>query len=249
MDSHWGAAPAPDPLLPCGAWRARRAHRPHGSAATITPVGPVTEAEIRALVRAEIVSLGPNLAVDEFVVSESARIDLAVIAEDLWGYEFKSDLDTLTRLPRQMQAYGRVFDRCTLVVTDRHVKRARELLRPGWGLGVVRRGEDGTLRYRQVRAPRQIRSVEKAALAQLLRRVEILDALEARSLAVGHRSKPKHLLEERLADSVDLNELRRIVVSALTARQGWRDGRAPRGYGERSPRGGASSRFLARRLR
>jgi hypothetical protein len=50
-----------------------------------------------------------------------SRIDLAVVNGELHGFEFKSDKDTLARLPEQAESYGRVFDRVTLVVGESHL--------------------------------------------------------------------------------------------------------------------------------
>lgn len=62
------------------------------------------------------------------VVRGQARVDLAVIHRELCGYEIKSDVDTLLRLPRQIRFYDQVLDRMTLVVTRRHLHAARPLL-------------------------------------------------------------------------------------------------------------------------
>ncbi|QDZ14020.1 sce7726 family protein [Humibacter ginsenosidimutans] len=212
---------------------------------------PVTEEEIRHVVRSAVaphpLPVG-NLFVEEFVVSERGRIDLALIGDRLSGFELKSDLDTLHRLPRQMATYGEVFDFCTLVVTQRHLPKARELLLPGWGLAVVKYGTEG-LSYRQLRRPRPMKTVRKQALAQLLWRDEALHALDALDAAAGVRSKPRDVLWQRLCDVTELDQLRAIVTNALTARQGWRDVQAPHARVERSQPAGGSSRFLARRLR
>lgn len=212
----------------------------------------MTEAEIRNLVH-DVVSTGSgngaSRTVDEFVVSDLGRIDLAVIGDHLVGYEFKSDLDTLTRLPRQMDIYGQVFDYCTLVVTDKHMAKARQVLLPTWGLGLVRRADDGELHYRQVRLAKPMRSVRKLTLAQLLWRDEALRALDALGCADGYRSKTRDVLWVRLSEVCAMPELRTIVTDALTARQGWRDVQEPREGAEIPPPGGGSSRFLARRRR
>jgi len=41
------------------------------------------------------------------------RADIAVVNGVFHGYEIKSDLDTLYRLPRQAEAYSEVFDQMT----------------------------------------------------------------------------------------------------------------------------------------
>ena len=49
-----------------------------------------------------------------------SRIDLAVVNGELHGFELKRDRDTLARLPEQTETYGRVLDRVTLVIGERH---------------------------------------------------------------------------------------------------------------------------------
>lgn len=209
----------------------------------------MTERELRCVVKSTVAHAGaPALVVDEFVLSEQGRIDIALIGDHFLGYELKSDLDTLTRLPRQMEVYGQVFDFCTLVVTPRHLTRARELLKPGWGLALVTRDDD-SLRYRQVRRARKNKTVLKQSLAALLWRDEALRCLDALGAASGLRSRPRDELCEKLAAVCEIDQLREIVIEQLTARQGWRDVQAPHAHAAKSPRADVSSGFLARRLR
>lgn len=209
----------------------------------------VTEAEIRACVRArEADNSAEGRLIDEFVVGEQGRIDLVVIGASLRGYEIKSDLDSLYRLPRQMEVFEQVFDYCILVVTKRHLAAARAALAPGWGLAVVGRNDQGRLIYRDVRQARPSRRQNELALARLLWRDEALAALDALGHSKGLRSKPRDVLWAKLADVASLDELRTLVTSNLMARRGWRDDAVQRADDATSPRGGGSSRFLARRL-
>lgn len=189
------------------------------------------------------------LVLDEFMVGETGRIDMVHVDAALVGYELKGDLDSLYRLPRQMEVYSGVFSLCTLVVSPKHLSRARDILRPGWGLAVVSRAPDDRLEYRQVRRAREMRSVKARALVTLLWRDEMLRALDVLGAADGVRSKSRDWLEERLIARTDLDQLSQIVVDAITARQGWRDVRAQRGHDVRFQRASVSSGFLARRLR
>lgn len=210
----------------------------------------VTELEIRDLVRALIAPQprpSGSMVVDEFVLGERGRIDLACITDHFAGYELKSDLDSLGRLPRQMDVYGEVFDYCTLVVTQRHLARARELLQPSWGLALVKHDKNEHLQYRQIRRARVNRTVQKQALAELLWRDETLRVLDLLGAADGFRSKPKGVLWARLCEVTELADLRQFVTQAITARQGWRDVRAPHEDAGRSRLAGASSGFLDRR--
>ncbi|QHC67414.1 sce7726 family protein [Rathayibacter sp. VKM Ac-2759] len=213
-------------------------------------MAPVTELEIRSAVHEAVVRGGSlhELVIDEFVIGERGRIDIAVIGDHLIGYELKSDLDTLARLPRQMDVFGDVFDYCTLVVTSRHLTKARQVLNRGWGLAVVDRTAEDTLIYRQVRRAQQRRFSDNLALASLLWRDELLRALDSLDASTGYRSRTRYELAERLARMTERDQLRSLVTSALTARQGWRVAKAPHAGDETSQSAGVSSRFLARRF-
>lgn len=211
---------------------------------------PVTEHEIRTLVHREIASsaMQSDLIVDEFVTGERGRIDVAAIGENLVGYELKSDRDNLARLPRQMEAFEAVFDFCTLVVTPRHLTKARVALRRNWGLAVAIRDDVGGLEYRQIRKPRAIGRHDNVALAELLWRDELIHALETIGMLRGYKSSTRSVLAIRLAASTDRRELKRIVATKLTERRGWRVEKAPRSSVEKRPCANVSSRFLARRF-
>lgn len=211
---------------------------------------PVTESEVRAAVHRSIVraDAGHDLLVDEFVIGERGRIDIAHIGHHLSGFELKSDLDNLDRLPRQMEVFSEVFDFCTLVITARHLSKARRIVRPGWGLAVVERDDSGTLNYVQIRKPKQRRARDRTALSEILWRDELIDALESFDLARGYRSATRPELAARLATAVDRDALRQIVANSLMARQGWRAVKEQDEYAGTLPPSGVSSRFLARRL-
>lgn len=211
----------------------------------------VTDPDLRQAVKTVLAesSSESSLVLDEFMVGEVGRIDLLHVDSGLAGYELKGDLDSLYRLPRQMDVYSGVFSMCTLVVTRKHLSRARVLLRPGWGLAVVSRSADDRLEYQQIRRAREMRSVKARALVTLLWRDEMLRALDVLGAAEGVRSKPRDWLEERLITLMDVTQLNQIVVDAITARQGWRDVPSPRARDARFQRADVSSGFLARRLR
>ena len=62
------------------------------------------------------------------------RVDVAVVNSALHGYEIKSDRDSLRRLSNQVVLYGRVLDRATLVVGERHADDASALVPEWWAL-------------------------------------------------------------------------------------------------------------------
>src|SRR3990172_9569406 len=56
------------------------------------------------------------------------RVDIAVVNGIVHGYEIKSDRDSLRRLGAQVDLYGKVLNRATLVVGQRHLKEALDVV-------------------------------------------------------------------------------------------------------------------------
>lgn len=174
--------------------------------------------EVRRLHATEV----GTLFVDELGLCQGvARIDLAVINGSLHGYEIKSECDTLDRLPGQRDVYSRALDFVTIVTSAKHAKKIRGSVPQWWGIWAAGSSATG-ITLRQVRRPRQNPSVDARAVVELLWREEVLEELEARELARGVRSKPRHELWTRLADSVPLPELCAVVRDRLKQRRCWR---------------------------
>lgn len=153
----------------------------------------------------------------------STRVDLAVVNGALHGYEIKSDQDTLTRLPVQVDLYSRVLDYATLVVGEPHLKKARTVIPRWWGIFVVKSGKDGEPALTRIRKAQQNRRQDPVAMAQLLWAQEALLILESHGLAKGLRGKSRKALWNALASSFRLEELGWMVRQALKARSDWRE--------------------------
>src|SRR4051812_8285009 len=78
-----------------------------------------------------------TLFVDELDLGGLVRVDVAAVNGALWGYEIKSERDTLRRLPTQVEVYSRVLDFAALVVAERHRDHAVDLLPDWWHVVVV----------------------------------------------------------------------------------------------------------------
>ena len=95
------------------------------------------------------------------------RIDIAVVNGLLHGYEIKSDRDSLRRLGTQVDIYGKVLDQATLVVGDRFLAEALDLVPAWWGVLHVRPTPQG-LQFRTVRRPRRNPQRDPRVLVELL---------------------------------------------------------------------------------
>jgi hypothetical protein len=71
------------------------------------------------------------------------RIDLLAVNSAIHGYEIKSDRDTLVRLNRQVRSYNRVTNTMTLVVGERYVEPATQIVPKWWG--IITAHPDGSL--------------------------------------------------------------------------------------------------------
>jgi hypothetical protein len=114
------------------------------------------DATIRGLlipyVRIEHPNDSETLLIEEFsIYGGSNRADLAVLNGISHGYEIKSDRDTLTRLPDQVNAYGAIFEKATLVSATRHIKAARKIIPSWWGIIEVKGSADTDFKLQQIR--------------------------------------------------------------------------------------------------
>src|SRR5580704_2151247 len=102
------------------------------------------------------------LILDEFTVCGGQyRADLTVVNGQLKGYEIKSDYDSLRRLGSQAIGYAKVFDTVTLVLGRKHLKQARTIVQPWWGLVVAERDGSGRIIFVEVRRERLNRETQQ----------------------------------------------------------------------------------------
>jgi hypothetical protein len=182
----------------------------------------LTDAAIRFALRACVLKQHSR-APDSVVLEELglcrgfARVDLAVVNGLLHGYEIKSDRDSLRRLATQVEAYGRVFDRLTLVVGDRHCADAAKSVPRWWGVMRVRSDSAGP-RFQMLRHAKRNPHRDARALVELLWADQALALLEARGADRGVRGKPRRFLWERIAQEMQLAEIAVAVREHLKAR-------------------------------
>jgi hypothetical protein len=154
--------------------------------------------------------------VDEFWVPRShERADIAVIDRLLTGFEIKTERDTLKRLPRQIGAYGRVFDRCTVVVAAKHSEAAQEMLPAWWG--VVEISLANEISFVETRSALPNPAVDPETLVRLLWRAEVAAAL----VALGSELVPKatrSTMWTQLLHATDIEGLRAVVRRSLLGR-------------------------------
>lgn len=164
-----------------------------------------------------------TLVIDEFTMCLGAsRADIAVINGLMHGYELKSKSDNLLRLPSQIEHYSSVMDKVTLVVSDCHADVAIKMIPEWWGVKIITQGSRNGLHLQTVRSSKLNPNVDKLSLSMLLWKEELLSILSSFGEERGLKSKPRRVLWNKVADRLDIDDLREIVRAKLKARSDWR---------------------------
>ena len=178
---------------------------------------------VRARLQKEYADATDTMIIEELGLSHGwARVDLAVINGLLHGFELKSDRDTLSRLPGQVDTYSAVLDRVTIVVGRQHLISVLDLVPEWWGIDVAKFQPDGTVKLSEIREPEDNPKPDLLATAKLLWREEALILLEQAGAANGYRSKARIQLYERLVQVAEPGWFKAAVYKQLRSRSNWR---------------------------
>ena len=180
------------------------------------------DAEIRFVLRSRLSQKHANKSRTVFIEElglcrGQVRVDLSVVNGLLHGYEIKSDRDSLRRLNNQVELYGKVFDRATLVVGERHLAEALDNVPAWWGILLAHRSAN-KLQIKTVRSPRSNPKKDPRALVELLWLDDALALLEERDAARGYRGKARWIVWDRVCELCSLNEIAKAVRTQLKAR-------------------------------
>lgn len=198
------------------------------------------DTDVRAALRLRIAddhsfASAPPLIVDELeLCAGDARADVAVFNGLSAGYEIKSARDTLSRLPAQVSAYSRVFQRASLVAPDSHLSRAEKGLPEWWGMVLaIEAGDDIILET--ARVPGDNPGIDPYAVGMLLWRREALRLLEFFGIDRGCRTKPTSCMVSRLCGHLPAAQIVEHVNQTIKSRGDWRAAARQRRCGGRSP--------------
>lgn len=186
---------------------------------------PLLDADIRPALTAWVRARDPHARILEEVgvLHGDVRVDLAAFSpRRLHGYEVKSDVDSARRLARQVAAYSKVLDRCTLVVGEKlgRAWRGASTVPPWWGILLAGRLE-GRVEIVELRSATPNPEVEPLALAQLLWRDEALRLLRQVGAGRGLSGVPRKKLYQRLSEVLPLPPLQHHVRRVLLERREW----------------------------
>jgi hypothetical protein len=184
--------------------------------------------EIRAALHDKKLSAlrnAPNtIVIDELGLSHAkVRIDVAVINGCVHGYEIKSSLDTLERLPVQVELYAQCLEKLTLVCAPRHVDKALDAI-PDWcGVLEVKKGTRGGMSFTRVRKAAINPRVNAVQLAHLLWRPEALALVSRLDVSEKFTKMPRKELYEIIAAHLSIKQITTAIREFMQLREAWRD--------------------------
>jgi hypothetical protein len=178
--------------------------------------------------RKEFSDSSQDLILEEFGC-KTVRIDVAVINGALHGYEIKSDSDSLTRLPFQVEEYSKLFDYVTLVCGRKLLLGAQEVIPAWWGLQIATL-KSAEVTVTPIRDGSRNPSQSNAALARMFWKGEALRCLRRH----GHKGvTSKHPAEEIWTEAARLLSTRTLADEARLAIKS----RGGSGFAKRSTQG------------
>ena len=154
----------------------------------------------------------PQVLVDEMNVHNgNARADLVAFYDKTHCFEIKSDKDSLCRLKNQIEYYDYTFNKVSIVITTKYIKKIHEYIPNYWGILLVSKKDGKTLKFYKERNAKINPNwqAEKALLS--LWKDELL---ELDSLICKERSNPR-VSRAELAKKIGSESNKKIVSQEL----------------------------------
>ncbi|MBV7276834.1 sce7726 family protein [Clostridium sp. PL3] len=151
------------------------------------------------------------------ILNGYVRIDVAVINGLLHGYEIKSDMDTLKRLPRQSEYYSKVFDEMILITTEKYINEVKSIVPPWWGIKFYNKnGELKNSRYGE-----NNNNVDSYSRLTLLWKDELIELI-SRYTDKKYKSKTKLALIDIILKEVPKDVIMDYTREIIKLRVNWR---------------------------
>lgn len=150
-----------------------------------------------------------------------SRVDIAVANGNLYGYEIKSDADTLDRLPLQQEFYNKTFDKVFIVVGTKYQSVIENYIPDWWGVYVASYNKNQSIVFKQKRRGRKNQSICAESLLELLWKEEIEELLKIHGFR-GLSGKNRRILRQLAADNLSISVIRDYTRETLKQRKDWR---------------------------
>lgn len=156
---------------------------------------------------------------EEFWIGRKTRTDaLLVTEEEIIGFEFKSDKDTLTRLEHQIHDYERFCDRNYLVTGQKFIEKAPAEIPEHWGIYLIYLDDAEVLQLECIRkAQPNSKRMRLHNQLRLLWRSELIPIIRKYRLG-GVTSKNKLELVRTMEHHLTKDVLRQELLETLIER-------------------------------
>jgi hypothetical protein len=172
----------------------------------------IREALLRKLARQKT---QPRAVLEELHVHNGRAIaDVVTLHAEAHCYEIKGATDRIERITVQGTYYNAAFRRITLVTTESNLRQAWKLAPQFWGI-LVAIEDEGSVRFRHVRAAKLNPKFEKLSAAMTLWKSEMLELVPG----PGAERKPRRLLAELIAETRRELELSTSICDLLLGRR------------------------------
>jgi hypothetical protein len=153
------------------------------------------------------------------VRSNISRIDVLDFTNEIHGYEIKTAVDSVSRLPQQVIWYGKVLDRITLVAATKHLKKALTIIPSYWGVQEIVE-IDGFFSINKIKEAEPNPEQDKMYYASLLWADELKEILKKRGFLRGLNNRAHWNMANRLSSLMSIDQMRSIVCDTMRARNG-----------------------------
>ena len=156
---------------------------------------------------------------EEFWIGRKTRTDALLVTEnEIIGFEFKSDKDTLARLERQIHDYERFCDRNYLVTGQKFKEKAPEEIPEHWGIYCVYLDDEEVLQLECIRkAQPNSKRMRLHNQLRILWRSELIPIIKKYNLG-GVTKKNKLELVRTLEHNLTKDVLRTELLESLIER-------------------------------
>lgn len=174
--------------------------------------------DIRQALKRFVTSQHPaTLTLDELPLCRRGRADVAAINSAMWGFEIKSEHDSLNRLASQIPSYDLIFDYSTVVAAACHLEKVRHSVPPHWGIWVPKNSADG-IQFKQIRKPKRNGNISLEAIARLVWKREAVAILRCQGREIRADAQVQ-LIWNQLCQ-LNMSVLSQSIRDALKVRRG-----------------------------
>lgn len=170
----------------------------------------LNDKEIREILFDYYESTGKRLRFFEELNIGKSRADAVLIMEDkLIGFEIKSDVDSLKRLPEQIKNYTKYCNQNYLVVGTYFVDKVQDILPETWGIYSCRQLEESCelVCIRQAQPNQKVKIKNQLSLLWRNELIHIVKKYKLGGVTKRNRKKLAELIIEKLAESEIMHEM------------------------------------------